>query len=97
MYGWKRSSCDLAFKKDMVQLCRSFGTSKRFLKNVWEVLKSLVSWATADEDQRCVKAANTYYTAVEEFGESHFAENSPEWCDQPCAKAEGNPNELLIL
>ena len=103
IHGWSRAECDSAFHDDMVSICRSrkVKSSKRFIikwvKKVWVVLKDLKSWALAHRKDRCVKMAKTYYTGVKEFGESHFEERSPDWCERKHAIKRGNPDNLLTL
>ena len=90
-YGWTRSQCDLAFKRDMEKSCvEHLGKKKR---SFWHVSSEIVKLvAMRDGLEKCRQAAKVYYLSVHYYGDDNFVNSSPSWCNDPCAKENGSPN-----
>ena len=97
MYGWSRSTCDIAFRRDMERICVAKQGRKK--RGLWEDLKnglhvtSEISKLAAITDPllNCKQGAYVFYLSVKYFGGDNYVRTSPHWCRDPCAKAAGTP------
>lgn len=96
-YGWSRSQCDVAFRRDMEAACDAkLGRKKRSL---WDSIingihvTSEISKLSSMSDglAKCKQGAYVYYLSVKYFGGDNYISTSPSWCNDPCAKANGSP------
>ena len=101
-FGWTRAQCDVAFKRDMLNICNARKTlAKRDLwgtiQKGWEVVKAMTKWVSVqDRHKHCSHGAEVYYTAVDHFGHLYYETTSPSWCrEHACVRPKGNPNTVL--
>ena len=73
-YSITREQCDNEFKQKMYEICDS---GKRSL---WSAVQNLFSGNT------CKATADIYYSAVDNFGASHYEDPSPDWCENSCVQ-----------
>nr|QNH72509.1 toxin candidate TRINITY_DN40582_c2_g2_i12 [Pachycerianthus maua] len=75
-YKWTRDECDVAFRRDMRQLCEADSTKRSIFTKLG----------------RCHIAANVYYNGVKAFGNSSFEKNPKDWCKLDCSRRGGDPS-----
>ena len=78
---------------------RKFGKWKRSLEQIVSNIKNLVHvggeasklFLMSDGLKKCKQAAKVYHLGVKFFGKDYYVGSSPRWCNDPCAREEGNP------
>nr|QNH72510.1 toxin candidate TRINITY_DN40582_c2_g2_i4 [Pachycerianthus maua] len=75
LYKWTREDCDVAFRRDMSQLCEADSTKRSIFTRKGQ----------------CQFAVNVYYNGVRAFGGPSFEYNPKEWCKLDCSRRGGDP------
>ena len=63
------------------------------MKNTIHIGHKIFQWPWIKGDlAKCKHGADIYYKAVDSFGHIFYEHDTPDWCNEACAREAGDPN-----